>query len=116
MVFSLWCNDYRCGLGVASGWSKLAHGSLKRELIWLCARRQLLDNDNTVPDYLNTHTDVQTPIDSPTQWPLPRELCEFACHPPQRLRTNTDDAQFQEEEVRRWYDIPFPFLHRENWS
>jgi hypothetical protein len=77
--------SYRCGSCVAGASSELAPTDPLSEVILkvILPARQLHDYDNTVPDYLNNHQDVQLLIDSPTQWPLLRELCEFACRPPQ---------------------------------
>jgi hypothetical protein len=79
-IASLYC----CGACVAGASIKLAPTDRLSEVILkvILPARQLHDYDNTVPDYLNNHQDVQLPIDSPTQWPLPKELCEFACRLP----------------------------------
>lgn len=70
-------------------------------------------NDNTVNDFLNTTPGgSDTPIHSPTKWPLLSPQCEISPARTLAAMRNfgvyTDSLQLQEEKVRRWYDIPFP--------
>jgi hypothetical protein len=49
------------------------------------------DYDNTVPDFLNTFPDVQTPIDSRHNGHYPGSYVSLPATIPTCARTNTDD-------------------------